>query len=309
MRAGIVLMGGVEGGYNSVGARPGRFYRRSTSWALGQFCGLSRNEAKSQAPLRDKQPLQHIINQGKIALRKIGEALLRKMKLTNYLFATGTCSAYLVPLSHAANVSTPHDSAVQDATAFAIQVNDKSQTCCILVNTPSVCVSNISMATSCDEHPGCRRQNEHSMAISYTFRPLKSHIKEHIEYFAAFMEAVVPANEKVVFVIHDWGFGLGFDWARKNEERMAGLVCMEFIHMMVTTEDFVGWERNLTKMRDPVTGHQCVIEENYFVEVILREEGTSKGSLPDAVMEHYRRSFAHPADREPQWRIPNEIPP
>jgi haloalkane dehalogenase len=135
------------------------------------------------------------------------------------------------------------------------------------------------------------------------------YIKEHIEYFAAFMEAVVPANEKVVFVIHDWGFGLGFDWARKNEERMAGLVCMEFIHMMVTTEDFVGWERNLTKMRDPVTGHQCVIEENYFVEVILREEGTSKGSLPDAVMEHYRRSFAHPADREPQWRIPNEIPP
>lgn len=151
------------------------FYRRPTSWALRQFCGLSRNEAKSQAPPRDKQPLQHIINQGKIALRKIGEALLRKMKLTNYLFATGTCSAYLVPLAHAANVSNPHDSAVQDATAFAIQVNDKSQTCCVLVNTPSVCVSNISMATSCDEHPGCRRQNEHSMAISYTFRPLKSH--------------------------------------------------------------------------------------------------------------------------------------
>ena len=134
------------------------------------------------------------------------------------------------------------------------------------------------------------------------------YIKEHIEYFAAFMEAVVPANEKGGFVIHDWGSGLGFDWARKNEERMAGLVCMELIHMMVTTEDFVGWERNLNKMRDPETGHKCVIEENYFVEVILREEGTSKGPLPDAIMEHYRRPFAHPADREPQWRMPNEIP-
>lgn len=177
MRAGIVVMGGVEGGYNSLLPAP----------------HFSRNEAKSQAPLRHKQSLQHITKQDEIALRKIGEALLRKMKLTNYLSTTGTCSAYLVPLSHAANVSNPHDSAVQDATAFAIQVNDKSQTCCILVNTPSVCVSK-SMATSCDEHPGCRRQNEHSMAISYTFRPLKSHIKERIEYFAAFMEAVVPAN-------------------------------------------------------------------------------------------------------------------
>ena len=157
LRDEYVEMGGVEGGYGSVGARPGLFYRRPTFWAFRQFCGLLRNEAKSQVLLGVEKSHQHITNQGKIALRKIGEALLRKMKLTNYLFATATCSAYLAPLAHAANVSNPHDSAVQDATAFAIQVNDKSQTCCVLVNTPSVCVSNISMATSCDEHPGCRQ--------------------------------------------------------------------------------------------------------------------------------------------------------
>ncbi|KAH4057694.1 hypothetical protein HBH50_236900 [Parastagonospora nodorum] len=43
------------------------------------------------------------------------------MKLTNYLFATIAYLAYHVPLGKAANLSISHDSAAQDATAFAIQ--------------------------------------------------------------------------------------------------------------------------------------------------------------------------------------------
>ena len=175
LRDEYVEMGGVEGGYGSVGARPGLFYRRPTFWAFRQFCGLLRNEAKSQVLLGVEKSRQHITNQGKFASRKIDEALLRKMKLTNYLVATGTCSAYLIPLARAANISVSHDIAAQDATAFAIQVNDRSRTYLMPPKTPSVCVSDISMATSCDEHPGCRRQNEYSMAISYAFRPLESH--------------------------------------------------------------------------------------------------------------------------------------
>jgi hypothetical protein len=53
------------------------------------------------------------------------EELLTKMKVTNYLFATGTCFAYLVALAGASNISISHNSAVQDATAFAIQVYDE----------------------------------------------------------------------------------------------------------------------------------------------------------------------------------------
>ena len=48
------------------------------------------------------------------------------MKLIDCLVATGICLAYLNPLAHAANVSNPHDSAVQDATAFTIQANDEA---------------------------------------------------------------------------------------------------------------------------------------------------------------------------------------
>ncbi|KAH4038130.1 hypothetical protein HBI81_199000 [Parastagonospora nodorum] len=43
------------------------------------------------------------------------------MKSINYLFATIACLADLVPLGKAANLSISHDSAAQDATAFAIQ--------------------------------------------------------------------------------------------------------------------------------------------------------------------------------------------
>jgi hypothetical protein len=64
------------------------------------------------------------------------EILLRNMKLTNYLLATGTYFAHLIALAEATNVSISYHSAVQDATAFAIQVYCASKTIqCICVHT------------------------------------------------------------------------------------------------------------------------------------------------------------------------------
>jgi len=84
--------------------------------------------------------------------------MLEKMKLASLLFATATCLAYLAPLAKAANEAISHASAAQDATSFAIQVPDELHTtCCIALNASPVCISDISMATSCDEHLGCCR--------------------------------------------------------------------------------------------------------------------------------------------------------
>ncbi|KAL1793733.1 hypothetical protein ACET3X_008715 [Alternaria dauci] len=132
------------------------------------------------------------------------------------------------------------------------------------------------------------------------------YIHEHIEYFSAFISAVVPANENIIFVLHDWGSALGFDWARKNEQRVRGLVFMEFTHPLMSPDDFAGWD-TFSKMRDPETGRDLVLEQNFFIERILKHNGTS-GVVSEAVMEHYRRPFLKPADREPIWRFPNEIP-
>jgi hypothetical protein len=50
------------------------------------------------------------------------------MKLINHLFGTGTCLARLLLLAGAVNDPVSHNKAAQDATAFAIQVHDESQT-------------------------------------------------------------------------------------------------------------------------------------------------------------------------------------
>ncbi|CAN9396983.1 unnamed protein product [Alternaria alternata] len=131
-------------------------------------------------------------------------------------------------------------------------------------------------------------------------------IREHVEYFDAFMSAVVPADEQVVFVLHDWGSMLGFDWARKNEQRVSGLVFMESINPLLSPEKFAGWE-TFSKMRHPDTGRDMVLGQNFFIEGILKHHGTS-GVVSEAVMEQYRRPFLNPSDREPIWRFPNEIP-
>jgi haloalkane dehalogenase len=132
------------------------------------------------------------------------------------------------------------------------------------------------------------------------------YLREHVRYFAAFMDAVVPKSDKLFFVIHDWGSYLGFDWSRKNPARVAGLVFMEFIYATMDPGSFPGWE-TFEKFRTEGIGRQLIIEENQFVEVILGQVGTVRG-LTEAEMQHYRRPFLKPSDREPTWRFPNEIP-
>ena len=34
-------------------------------------------------------------------------------------------------------------------------------------------------------------------------------------------------GDRIVFVIHDWGSALGFDWANRNRDRVAGIAYME----------------------------------------------------------------------------------
>lgn len=136
------------------------------------------------------------------------------------------------------------------------------------------------------------------------------YIRDHVRYFAAFMDAVLPRDniDKLFLVLHDWGSALGFDWARKNATRIAGLVFMEFVY------DGAGWDvlspafrEIFQQFRTEGIGRQLIIEENMFIEVVLGQFGTVR-RLTDAEMKHYRRPFLSHEDREPIYRFPNEIP-
>ncbi len=114
-------------------------------------------------------------------------------------------------------------------------------------------------------------------------------------------------GDKVVLVVHDWGSALGFEWARRNPERVAGLVYMEALVTPVTWED---WPENARRVfqnfRSP-GGEEMVLEKNVFVERVL--PGAVLRKLGQEEMAEYRRPFAQAGeDRRPTLSWPRQIP-
>ena len=134
-------------------------------------------------------------------------------------------------------------------------------------------------------------------------------VSDHIRYFAAFMEAILEGTDeqKIFLVVQDWGSTLGLHWASQNAERVAGLTFMEFILAGRKLEDLGGAAEMFRNFRTEGVGRKLIIDENVFVEVVLAKVGVTRG-LTEAEMSHYRAPFLNPADREPVYRFPNEIP-
>lgn len=51
---------------------------------------------------------------------------------------------------------------------------------------------------------------------------------DHRRYLDAWFEAM-GVTSQVILIVHDWGSALGFDWARRNPERVAAIAYMEGI--------------------------------------------------------------------------------
>ena len=162
------------------------------------------------------------------------------------------------------------------------------------------------------------------------------HFLDHALYLDEFIALTIPPTQPVILVLHDWGSGLGFHWARRNAHRVAGLAFMEFVAPM-TWEGIEGVEGEslLRVIRGPEeAARKLIIEENFFVEKFL-PAGVARG-LTEAEMTHYRRPYLlegqqqqqqQPASsdgsntttttsssgrsssiREPLYRWPNEVP-
>jgi haloalkane dehalogenase len=93
-------------------------------------------------------------------------------------------------------------------------------------------------------------------------------LKEHIKWFEGFINNV-NIDKKIILVIHDWGSAIGFDFAKKYPERIAGIVYMEAI---VCPMKWSSWPADAVKifklMRSEV-GEELILEKNIFVERIL----------------------------------------
>jgi len=129
---------------------------------------------------------------------------------------------------------------------------------------------------------------------------------DHARYLDAWFEALGLTRD-VVLVVHDWGSGLGFHWARRHADAVQGIAYMEAIVCPLTWDDWPERARGIFQaMRSPA-GEELVLEKNIFVERIL--PGSVLRELSAAEMARYRRPYIEPGEsRRPTLTWPRQIP-
>ena len=129
---------------------------------------------------------------------------------------------------------------------------------------------------------------------------------EQREYLFALWDRIALGN-KIIFVIHDWGSALGFDWANEHRERVQGLAYMEGIVTPVTWDDWPDNAKRAFQGFRSDAGDEMILQKNIFVERVLPGSVTRK--MSDGEMAEYRKPFVNPGeDRRPTLTWPRQIP-
>ena len=116
----------------------------------------------------------------------------------------------------------------------------------------------------------------------------------------------ISADHNVTLVIHDWGSGLGFHWARLNPESVKGIAYMEAIVMPLSWDDWPESARGIFQGFRSPKGEDLVLERNMFVEAVLPSSVIR--DLTDQEMDAYRAPFDTPDNRQPTLNWPRQIP-
>jgi haloalkane dehalogenase len=98
---------------------------------------------------------------------------------------------------------------------------------------------------------------------SYTF-------VEHRRYVDALL-AALSMNERVTFVVHDWGSALGFDWANRHRNAVKGLAYMEALVRPLTWDEMPEALRPVFQALRSEAGEAMVLEQNLFFTVTSTE--------------------------------------
>lgn len=129
---------------------------------------------------------------------------------------------------------------------------------------------------------------------------------QHRKYLDELLDRL-SVNKRVILVLHDWGSGLGFDWANRNRDKIQGICYMEAIVQPVSWSDWPEAATEIFKALRSPAGEEIVLEKNIFVERILptsimRELGKEE-------MDEYRRPYLKGGEsRRPTLTWPRQIP-
>lgn len=129
---------------------------------------------------------------------------------------------------------------------------------------------------------------------------------EHRDYLFALWDQL-NLGKNVIFVIHDWGSALGFDWANQHRDRVQGIAYMEGI---VTPMTWADWPDNAKRAFQGFRsegGGEMILDKNIFVERVL--PGSVMRKMSDEEMAFYRKPFLNAGeDRRPTLTWPRQIP-
>ena len=128
---------------------------------------------------------------------------------------------------------------------------------------------------------------------------------EHREYLDGLLDQL-DLGDNITFVIHDWGSALGFDWANRHRDRVAGLAYMEAIVRPMSWTEWPEAAAGIFQGFRSPAGEEMVITKNLFVEAVL--PGSIQRKLSDEEMNEYRRPFVEPEHRRPTLTWPRQIP-
>ncbi len=140
---------------------------------------------------------------------------------------------------------------------------------------------------------------DHSGPERYTYA-------EQREYLYALWRQI-GVTDNVIFVIHDWGSALGFDWANQNRDKVQGIAYMEAVVKTMNWADFPENARGAFQGFRSEGGENMVLDKNIFVERVL--PGAVIRGLGEEEMRHYRKPYLEPGeDRRPTLTWPRQIP-
>lgn len=129
---------------------------------------------------------------------------------------------------------------------------------------------------------------------------------DHYTYIEQFIEKL--ELDDITFILHDWGGGIGFDYAMRHPERVRGLAFMEtFVRTFDTWDD---WPPDLVEafkqFRTPEIGWDLIVNQNVFMKQIFTH-GINR-TMSDEEIDAYMEPFQDVAHRKPLWVWPQELP-
>ena len=136
--------------------------------------------------------------------------------------------------------------------------------------------------------------------------PDRYHFAEQRRHLDALLEQL-GVRERAVLVLHDWGSVLGFDWARRHPERVAGIAYLEAVVRNVGWGDLPPGSAALFEALRSPRGEALILEQNVYVEAAIPSQVMRK--LDAEEMAAYREPFREPGEgRRPMLSLCRDVP-